>query len=71
MWASVSQVDDGKAMIVIGGMDDQHHPLSSTQIVRPDYPTIQGPQMREWVFGSCSTSLSGENSFIKGKKMIL
>ena len=44
--ASVAVVDDGKAMLVMGGGDAHHNVLSSTQLVRPGHPTQPIPTCR-------------------------
>ena len=55
--ASVSPIYDGRAMLVMGGVDDQHKFLSITQIVMPGSSTRYGPQMSERVYSHCSSSL--------------
>ena len=55
-FASVSPINDGRAIIVMGGTDGQH-PLSTTQIAMPGSSTRYGPQMRERVAYHCSVSL--------------
>ena len=62
-YASVSTIDNGRAMIVMGGVHDVHHALSTTQIVSPYSPTRAGPQMREWTIGHCSVPL-GDNKIM-------
>ena len=65
-FASVSPIDGGRAMLVIGGEDAQHSVTWTTQIVRPGSKTKQGPDMRMSVGGPCSTELPGERIFITG-----
>ena len=61
--ASVSTIENGRAMIVMGGVHADHHPLSTTQIVSPNSPTRAGPQMREWTAMHCSVPL-GDNKIM-------
>ena len=64
--ASVAVVDDGKAMLVMGGDDAHHYALSSTQLVRPGHPTQPGPSLTGWVTGHCSVALQGDQVIIAG-----
>ena len=64
--ASVAVVDDGKAMLVMGGGDAHHHRLSSTQLVRPGHPTQPGPSLTEGVGGHCSVALQGDQVIMAG-----
>ena len=64
--ASVAVVDDGKAMLVMGGMDSHHHGLSSTQLVRPGHPTQPGPSLTGWVANHCSVALQGDQVIMAG-----
>ena len=50
-------IEDGRAMLVMGGVGAGRHPLSSTQIVRPGQPTQPGPHMSGVALGHCSTTL--------------
>ena len=63
--ASVAVVDDGKAMLVMGGMDTNHF-LSSTQLVRPGHPTQPGPSLTGVVTSHCSVALQGDQVIIAG-----
>ena len=64
--ASVAVVDDGKAMLVMGGMDAHHYALSSTQLVRPGHPTQPGPSLTEVVAYHCSVALQGDQVIMAG-----
>ena len=64
--ASVAVVDDGKAMLVMGGVDAHHHALSSTQLVRPGHPTQPGPSLTGGVASHCSVALQGDQVIIAG-----
>ena len=59
-------IDDGRAMLVMGGMPDRHHFQSSTQIVRPGQPTQPGPDMTEGADGHCSTTLQDGSVIVTG-----
>ena len=65
-YASVAVVDDGKAMLVMGGEDAHHHALSSTQLVRPGHPTQPGPSLTGWVASHCSVALQGDQVIMAG-----
>ena len=53
-------------MLVMGGMQDNHHFLPTSQIVRLGQPTEPGPHMTEWVAGHCSTTLQDGSVVITG-----
>jgi hypothetical protein len=50
-------IEDGRAMLVMGGLDANHYGLNITQIVRPGHSTQPGPNMTGWAYGHCSTTL--------------
>ena len=59
MYASTAVIEGGKAMMVLGGIHafQPLHPLSSTQIVRPGQPTVQGPSLTEAGFLQCAATI--------------
>ena len=59
-------IEDGQAMMVIGGRGVGREKLNTTQIVRPNHPTEYGPQMNEGIFGHCSTTLLDGSVLLTG-----
>ena len=59
-------IEDGQAMLVMGGLDAVNHPLSNTQIVRPGQPTQAGPNMTGVAYGHCSTTLLDGSVIVTG-----
>ena len=59
-------IEDGRAMLVMGGVGAGRHPLSSTQIVRPGQPTQPGPHMSGWALGHCSSTLQDGAVIVTG-----
>jgi len=64
LFASSAVVEDGQALLVLGGRDAQRHPLSSTQLVRPGHPTQPGPGLTGGVSGQCSVSVEGGDKIL-------
>ena len=59
-------IEDGRAMLVMGGLCAGNHPLSSTQIVRPGQHTQPGPNMTGGALGHCSTTLLDGSVIVTG-----
>ena len=66
--ASASVIEEGKAMLIIGGELENNSVYLGTQIVRPGHPTVQGPAMQEWAKQHCSTSLGDDRILVTGGK---
>ena len=62
--ASSAVVEDGQALLVLGGEDAQNHLLSSTQLVRPGHPTQPGPGLTGGVAMHCSVSVEDGNKIL-------
>ena len=65
MFASTAVIEDGQAMLVLGGRD-QSHAHYTTNIVRPGQPTQPGPNMTEEANMHCSTTLLDGSVIITG-----
>ena len=63
-YASSAEVEDGQALLVLGGQDAQDHLLSSTQLVRPGHPTQPGPGLTGGVDAQCSVSVEGGDKIL-------
>jgi hypothetical protein len=59
-------IEDGQAMLVVGGSDADRYGQSTTQIVRHNQPTLPGPNMTEWAAWHCSTTLLDGSVIITG-----
>jgi hypothetical protein len=58
-------------MMILGGFDAAKKAyLSSTQIVRPGYPTEPGPDMTEIAVSQCSTTLQDGSVIVTGGRRI-
>ena len=66
MYASVSTIEKGRAMIVMGGEHADNHFLNTTQIVTSTSPTRAGPQMREWTIAHCSAPIGDHKIMTTG-----
>ena len=59
-------IEDGRAMLVLGGGDASSHILATAQIVRPGKPTELGHAMTEETLGHCSTTLTDGSVIVTG-----
>jgi hypothetical protein len=64
--SSTAVIENGRAMLVLGGMGATNYPLSTTQIVRPGQSTEPGPDMTEWAAAHCSTTLQDGSIIVTG-----
>ena len=68
MYTSTAVIEGGQAMLVMGGQYARYpfQVLSSTQIVTPGQTTKPGPEMTEWIYGHCSTTLIDGSVIVTG-----
>ena len=59
-------IEGGTALLVLGGLHDSQHVLSTTQIVQPGHPTQPGPDLTEPTMASCSTTLEDGSVIMTG-----
>ena len=64
IYASSAVVNN--SLLVLGGMTADRHLLSSSQLVRPGQPTVQGPHMTEGKVFHCSATLEDGSVIVAG-----
>ena len=59
-------IEDGEAMLIMGGTQTFRHVLSDTQIVRPGQPTQRGPRMTGGALSHCSKEMQDGEIMVTG-----